>query len=172
MRTPYSDSRFMCARCDTPSPPIAAPAARPIASMPSIRQVRDGARRGSMSAIRSMAASFQCLPHDLKSPKSITYPSPHHRIERTYKCCESLATRAVSRRELLRSWVVPVQLYDSGVPVAEALPETFCLADDDGHVGQLDLSPDLGRLRVHAPPDAVHHLLFHGQYFPVDPAPV
>src|SRR6266853_3170692 len=172
MRCAYSDSRFMCDRCDTAYPPMAAPATRPIASMPSIGQVRDGALRGSKSAIRSMAASFQCLPHDLKSPKSITYSSPHHRFERTFKCFESLATLAVSCRESLRCWIVPVQLDDPRVPVPEALPETLGLGDDDGHVGQLDLTPDLVRLRVHELADAVQHLLFHGQYLRVDLAPV
>src|SRR5258708_21665608 len=133
----------MCAGCDTAKPPMAAPATRPIASMPSIGQVRDGALRGSKSAIRSMAASFQCLPHDLKSPKSITISSPHHCVEPTYKCCESPATHAVSCRELLRFCIVPVQLHNPRVPVPEALPETLGLGDDDGHVGQLDLTPDL-----------------------------
>src|SRR5258708_20955402 len=109
--------------------------------MPSIGQVRDGARRGSMSAIRSMAASFQCLPHDLKSPKPITYPSPHHRIERTYKCWESLATHAESRRELLRPWAVPTQPYATDLPEAEDLPQTYCLDDDAGPVDHLTRPP-------------------------------
>src|SRR5258708_35667262 len=102
------------------------------------------------------------------------------RIFITSPSCRAVVTKAAKNpvahvvccKDLLRLWIVPVQLHDPRVPVAEALPETLGLGDDDGHVGQLDLSPDLVRLRVHELADAVKDLLFHGQYLRVDLAPV
>src|SRR6266851_396492 len=78
----------------------------------------------------------------------------------------------VSRACLCLQARMAVELCHPRIPIAQALPESFGLGDDNRDVRQLDLAAALVGLRGHKLADAGQHLFLHGEYLGVDLPPI